>query len=329
MSKQRPLSEVVNPQIRGTTSSDGPAQLTGFARLRHSLAISPALPRRGLKRESKDSGSMGDKEEKRRGSTLSFFNKKLSKSLHDIFHIGRNGGNEEEEEQKNSNRSKSGKYGSMNSGLDHVSDIPLVTNIIPNMATVHGGTRLCIEGKNLGLGKSDIMEFMLCGSDLLDSVEFESDSRIYVTTKPNTPGKGDLWIETVSGGQNVVKNVFTFVDRSAEKNGTMERQAPPSLTIIPPSPAREAPQPSPVAAPQTKPVYTEDADLNAANVSQSTEKHRVSVQRSASQVGPAAHTVQMRGCIGFEGRLGMSDVFFCKLCHLSCCGVCVCVCVCV
>lgn len=301
MSKQRPLSEAVNPQIRsGTTSTGGPAQLTGFARLRHSLAISPVLPRRGLKRESKDSSSSGDKEEKRRGSTLSYFNKKLSRSLHDIFHIGRSGGNEEEEEQKSSNRSKSGKFGSLNSGLDQINDIPVVTNIIPNMVTVHGGTRLCVEGKNLGLGKSDIMEFMLCGSDLLDTIDFESDSRIYVTTKPNTPGRGDLWIETVSGGQNVIKNVFTFVDRMAEKNGTLERQNPPSPIITPPSPEREAPQLSPVAAPQAKSMYVGDTDLSEVDIDQTTEKHTVSVQRSSSQVGLAIHTVLMTPCIDSE-----------------------------
>ena len=299
VSKQRAIADMVNPQIRGgsstitssSSSSGGPAQLTGFARLRHSLAISPGLPRRGLKRDSKDSGSGGgggDKEDKRRTSTLSYFNKKLSKSLHDIFHIGRSGNNEEEEEEQksSSNRPKSGKFGSMNSGLDQVSDIPLVTNIIPNMVTVHGGTRLCVEGRNLGLGKSDIMEFMLCGSDLLDTIDFESDSRIYVTTKPNTPGKGDLWIETVSGGQNVIKNVFTFVDRSAEKNGTLERQAPPSPIIAaPPSPpSRDAtPQPSP--APRGKSAYMEDADFSSASAGQGTERHTVSVQRSSSQVG--------------------------------------------
>ena len=301
VSKQHPLMGPVNPQIRSGTSTGGPAQLTGFARLRHSLAISPALPRRTLKRDSKDkdTNSVGEKDDKKRGSTLSYFNKKLSKSLHDIFHIGRNGGNDEEEDQKSSNRSKTGKYGSFNDGLDQTgADIPVVTNIIPNMATVHGGTRLCVEGKNLGLGKSDIMEFMLCGSDLLDSIDFESEHRIYVTTKANTPGKGDLWIETVSGGQNVIKNVFTFVDRSAEKNGTMERQAPPSPILVPPSPARDSPQSSPAAASLAKSMYKDEAE-SSPTVSLHRERQGASVQRSASQVGQHS---------GFCGAL---DVFLC------------------
>ncbi|XP_076465355.1 uncharacterized protein LOC143297068 [Babylonia areolata] len=314
ISKQRP-AEVVAPQIRSgsntTTSGGGPAQLTGFARIRHSLAISPALPRRGPKRggdKDKDTGSVGDKEEKsKRGSTLSYFNKKLSKSLHDIFHIGRGGGNEDDEEKSStSNRSKGKFGGSVNEGLDHAGgtggDVPVVTNIIPNMATVHGGTRLCVEGRHLGLGKSDIMEFMLCGSDLLDSIDFESDSRIYVTTKPNTPGKGDLWIETVSGGQNVIKSVFTFVDRSAEKSGSMERQAPPSSPSVlpPPSPARDAPtppQPSPSATTRAKSMYVEEDSGSVGDVGGQTaaQRHGNSVQRSSSQSDRSVTSPALKG----------------------------------
>lgn len=282
MSKQRPLTAPSNPQIKGNSSvtTGGPQQLTGFARLRHSLAVSPIMPHRTMKRESKD--STGDKEEKRKSSTLANFNKKLSKSIHDIFHLGRMGGNEEEE--KPSNR-KMGKFGSMNTGLDQVSDIPIVSNIIPNMATVHGGTRLCIEGRNLGLGKSDIMEFLLCGSDLLDTVEFESEQRIYVTTRANTPGKGDLWIETMSGGQNVIKSVFTFVDRAAEKTASLERQAPPSPQVIPPSPDRGVPpQPSPVAPARAKAVLLDDSDLTHDEINRSASHHNTSLHRSSSQV---------------------------------------------
>ncbi|PVD37786.1 hypothetical protein C0Q70_00387 [Pomacea canaliculata] len=151
------------------------------------------------------------------------------------------------------------------------------------MATVHGGTKLCIEGKNLGLGKSDIMEFLLCGSDLLDTIEFESENRIYVTTKPNTPGKGDLWIETVSGGQNVIKNVFTFVDRSAEKTGSLERQIPPAPAVIPPSPERDVPQqPSPLPT-RVIPTLKIEGELRVQDKVISSSEHNLSLHRSSSQ----------------------------------------------
>ena len=278
------MSDVVNSQTLDGNTSFG-------VQMRNKLAGCPDVPRRERKHESKD-------KEKRKGRIMSYFSTQLPESLHNILHTGHNRRNDEEdEEQKTSNRSKSDKIGDVDSGLDHTSDTPLVTSIIPKEATVHGGTRLCIEGRKLGLGKSDIMEFLLCGSDLLDTIEFESDTRIYVTTKPSTAGKGDLWIETVSGGRNVVQNAFTFVDSLAEKNGPLEREASPSPTNIPPSPAREAPLLSTQAALQGTPVCKEGTDLNASNISKPAAKRSILLRRSSSQVGPAVHTVLMSGCI--------------------------------
>lgn len=213
VSKQRP---VMIPGSNINTSG----QLTGFQRLRHSLAPNPAAP------QKKD-----DKEEKRKSNSLANFNKKLSKSLHDIFHIGRfgDGKNDEQENEQPSNKGKrfSLRFPSLSSGLNNTGkEVPIVTHIIPNIAPTQGGTRLVLEGQNLGLGKSDIMELMLCGSDLLDSIEFESEKRIYVTTKPTAAGKGDLWIETISGGQNVIKNIFTFVERSTSTSSVGDKESP-------------------------------------------------------------------------------------------------------
>jgi len=214
ISKQRPV--MVTPQIRSTTNP--PATLTGFQKLRKNFSPTANIVQ---KKEEK---------EERRKSTISFFNKKLSKSIHDIFHLGKLGNNEEEESEKKRNRAPS-----LGTGLDTTGrerETPVVSHIVPNMASIHGGKRLVLEGRFLGLGKSDIMELMLCDTDLLDTIEFESDSRIYVTTKPTTAGKGDLWIETVSGGQSVIKNVFTFVDRSS----VVER---PQIQLTPTSEKKE------------------------------------------------------------------------------------------
>lgn len=207
VSKQRPT--MVAPQIRSSSGNlSSNAQLTGFQKLKQNFSPTPSMIQQ--KKE--------EKEEKRKSSSLANFNKRLSKSIHDIFSLGKfgsGGGNTEEDEMKGKNKRFSLKFPSLGSGLDSSGrDIPVVTHIVPNMASVQGGTRLVLEGQSLGLGKSDIMELMLCDTDLLDTIEFESEHRIYVTTKPTTAGKGDLWIETVSGGQNVIKNIFTFVDRS-------------------------------------------------------------------------------------------------------------------
>ncbi|KAK0070515.1 hypothetical protein Bpfe_000498 [Biomphalaria pfeifferi] len=208
VSKQRPI--MVAPQIRSNTMNNSGPQLTGFQRLRHNFTQSPTA-----QKQRKE-----EKEDKKKSSSLANFNKKLSKSIHDIFHLGRlenrNDFQDEDQSGEGKNKRFSLRFPSVGSGLDDTGrEIPIVTHIVPNMANINGGTRLSIEGRNLGIGKSDILELILCGSDLLDTVEFESDNRIYVTTKPTSAGKGDLWIETAKGGQNVLKNIFTFVDRSS------------------------------------------------------------------------------------------------------------------
>ena len=169
------------------------------------------------------------------------------------------------------------------------SELPHINNIIPNMATVLGGTRLCLEGRNLGLGKSDIRDLTICDVDLMDSIEFESDTRIYVTTKATTPGKGDLLIETGSGGTFVAKNVFTFVDKSGvgslTRNGSL-RETPPSPNAIPPSPARDPPEPAPQPAPRKKKlssVESSDDDIADIDFSKMSDKYQPSVKRSSSQ----------------------------------------------
>ena len=224
ISKQRP--SMVTPQIRSSNTNSS-AQLTGFQKLRKNFSPTPSMIQQQQKKEDK---------EERRKSTLGFFNKKLSKSIHDIFSLGKLGGNKDDEDDSQDKPNNKGRTTSMGTGLESSGrsgcEIPVVTHIVPNMGSVHGGTRLCLEGRNLGLGKSDIMELSLCESDLLDSIEFESDSRIYVTTKATSAGKGDLWIETVSGGQNVIKNVFTFVDRSSSTTPTAEKRERRSSTSI-------------------------------------------------------------------------------------------------
>ncbi|ESO88282.1 hypothetical protein LOTGIDRAFT_234610 [Lottia gigantea] len=207
ISKQRQAS--MAPIIKGSTLStprsvnSGP-QLTGFARLKSTLTPSP--------------NSNSNKRENR--SSLANFNKKLSRSIHNIFSFAKTDENEDEDKPSPNSFSKfTSKFRSTNN-LDefHQAQAPVITNVIPNIGTIKGGTRIIIEGRNLGLGKSDIVELLVCGSDLLDSVEYESANSIVCTTKECEAGKGDIWYETVSGGQTVVKNFFTFVNTSALKS---------------------------------------------------------------------------------------------------------------
>ena len=177
-------------------------QPTGFARLRQKFTHSSQSPYQPPRKGTKS-------------SSLSNFNTKLSNSIHNIFSFGKSS----ENDLKSTFRSFS-----INANLDKAGDIPIINSITPNSDSIEGGTRLVIDGKNLGLGKSDIVELVLCGCDLLDSVEFESANRIYCTTKATTAGKGDLWLETISGGQTVVRNVFTFIDKTALLKNRVEQE---------------------------------------------------------------------------------------------------------
>jgi hypothetical protein len=93
ISKVRSVDDIVGPQIRSSTV--GSAQpVSGLRRLRNTLGMSPGP----LRRRNRDSGSEnGDKNVEKR-HTLSFFNKKLSKSLHDIFHWGRSNNDDEDDD---------------------------------------------------------------------------------------------------------------------------------------------------------------------------------------------------------------------------------------
>lgn len=279
ISKVRSVDDIVNPQIRGSSGLQT-GQVTGLRRFRQTLGLTPAP----LRHRQRDSGSENGDDKKR--NTFSFFNKKLSKSLHDIFHIGRSNHDEDEEEESPVSLTRSGLAGSLNNLR---SELPHINNIIPNMATVHGGTKLCLEGRNLGLGKSDIRDLMVCDVDLMDTIEWESSNRIYVTTKATTAGRGDLLIETGSGGTFVAKSVFTFVDRTAEKtgvirNGSLERQTSPLPVIITHSPDKELPQPSPKATPRAQ-RYQESLKSDVADVdfSKLDDKPPPTVHRSSSQ----------------------------------------------
>ncbi|XP_046357172.1 uncharacterized protein LOC124135721 [Haliotis rufescens] len=248
VSKQRPVSQT--PLIKTSTpNSSSGATLTGFARLRHNLAASPILPPR-TNREKRDSKS---------SSSLSNFNKKLSKSIHDIFSFGKSS---DDDDTNSRNQSKFGWKFKSNTELDASSQPPVISAINPNIAPIEGGTKLRISGQHLGIGKSDLIELQLCGCDLLNSVEYESENAVTCVTNATTPGKGDLWIETVSGGQSVLKNVFTFVDTSValkeDDNGeaglaidsgttslSLEDSHVPTESSIPVQPKTKPPTPMP------------------------------------------------------------------------------------
>ena len=172
---------------------------------------------------------MRQKQEKRKNA-LQTLNKRFSKSIHDLFSFARSPAPDEENDRNNSNlRSNSRSSSSIGGGLNNVGRLPVIFSISPNEGSISGGTRVTIEGKNLGLSKADILELLICEVDHADYVEFESSSKIYVTRmKPSTVGRGDIILETESGGIGTLKYGFTYMDPQAPTDNIIDNGSIPN-----------------------------------------------------------------------------------------------------
>ncbi|XP_060075855.1 uncharacterized protein LOC132555524 [Ylistrum balloti] len=178
----------------------------------------------GMNQESKSPTLSHKYRKDRRGSTLSSLNKKFSRSIHDLLSFGKANNNEEDSGSKL--KSKHGpKFMSISSGLDSSGKLPVILSVSPNVGLTSGGTRITIIGKNLGYSKSDIVDLTICECDCVDYIEYESASKIHCKTKSTLPGKGDIILETESGGIGTLRNAFAFVDKLPE-NGVNPFDSP-------------------------------------------------------------------------------------------------------
>ena len=174
----------------------------GLFTKRLSLANSPVI-------------NLKNRRESKTGSKLSTLNKKFSKSIQDIFSFGKS----HHEDNESKGLSKNGlQHMSIGTGLDSSGKLPVITRVTPSQGLIEGGTRLTIEGHNLGYSKADILDFSVCECDCVDLVEYESPSKIYVKTKPSLAGTGDVVIETESGGIGCLRNAFTYCEELTEES---------------------------------------------------------------------------------------------------------------
>lgn len=194
---------------------------SAFQRLRKRMA-SPVTQRKSKNLEKEKDSK--DNKERQRGS-ISSFNKKLSRSIQDLFSFGKlsthdtiDVDDENSESYKNSvNKAKNKRKFSLNflsvsNDLDNVGKDPEINKCMPNRGPVDQPTRLCIDGSNLGIGKSDILSLKVAGCDCTDTIEFESSNRIYCTTHFWKVCSGPVEIDTISGGIGVLKSGFTFYE---------------------------------------------------------------------------------------------------------------------
>lgn len=114
---------------------------------------------------------------------------------------------------------QSGRHGSKSSfgSRTSVTDsdiIPEIVSIFPTEGPIEGGTRIIIEGFNLGEYKEDIIGLNICGANCLASLEYESSCRVYCTTKAWRVSSGKITLETQTGGKGASDLNFSFVENN-------------------------------------------------------------------------------------------------------------------
>lgn len=109
-------------------------------------------------------------------------------------------------------KSRGHNYMSIGIGMDSAGKCPVITSVTPSCGLIEGGTKVTIEGKNLGMSKADIVDLTICECECVDSVVWESSNRIYCTTKPSLAGIGNVEIKTESGGIGRLRQAYSYVE---------------------------------------------------------------------------------------------------------------------
>jgi len=88
---------------------------------------------------------------------------------------------------------------------------PQILEVCPSESPTTGGTVVTVRGRDLGLSRDDVVELLICGSDVVDSVRYISSERLVCTTSAWRPCVGSVTVETTSGGRVSSAAQFTFV----------------------------------------------------------------------------------------------------------------------
>jgi len=88
--------------------------------------------------------------------------------------------------------------------------LPHISEVCPSEGPTTGRTVVTVRGRNLGLSRDDVVGLFICGSDVLDSVQYISTERLVCTTLAWRPCVGCVTVETGSGGRACSTAQFTF-----------------------------------------------------------------------------------------------------------------------
>jgi len=101
------------------------------------------------------------------------------------------------------------------SSLQTVSELyfphPQILEVCPSEGPTTGGTVVTVRGRDLGLGRDDVVGLFICGSDVVDSVQYISSERLVCRTSAWRPCVGSVTVETASGGRASCTAQFTFI----------------------------------------------------------------------------------------------------------------------
>ena len=86
-----------------------------------------------------------------------------------------------------------------------------------------------VRGRDLGLGRDDVVGLYICGSSVVDSVRYISSERLVCTTSAWRPCVGCVTVETASGGRASSTAQFTFL---AASEPPAPRVAVPRSTLL-------------------------------------------------------------------------------------------------
>ena len=89
--------------------------------------------------------------------------------------------------------------------------LPQILEVCPSVGPTSGGTVVTVRGRDLGLSQDDVAGLYICGSDVVDTVQYISSERLVCTTVAWRPCVGCVTVETVSGGRSCSAAQFTFM----------------------------------------------------------------------------------------------------------------------
>ena len=199
ISKLAPKSSTLHPQ-------DSPKTGT-FGKIKDTLSKSPLLGRKIVKEQSVPSTT---------DDTPKVRTRRNSRSLSDLSRLHLENG---------PGATFLGVNSSLQTRANSFSDVklnitpetcPEITAIVPNTVSIKGGTRIRLEGSNLGNEKNDIIGLFLCGANCLKSLEYVSANELICTTKPWKSCTGFVVIETRSGGKGKSTVQLTYKEESAQ-----------------------------------------------------------------------------------------------------------------